>query len=95
MQGLCMSIERLRRSSFHIWRTVPTKSLLIADSQARHIDAGNLNILSLPGAGIKHVYDFLPPNDRLSSSSSSSEVTTDTTAFNHPPSRLQSSERYH
>ena len=37
---------------------------MIADSQARHLDAGNLNILSLPGAGVRHVYDFLPPEGK-------------------------------
>ena len=59
-----MSTEKLRKSKFP-WRTAPTKSLLIADSRARHIEAGNLNILLLPGAGIKHFYDFLPTKDRF------------------------------
>ena len=59
-----MSIERLRKSKFP-WKTAPTKSLLIADSQARHIVAGSLNIPSFPGAGIKHFYEFLPTKDRF------------------------------
>ena len=58
-----MSTERLRRSKFHIWKTLLTKSVLISDSQARHINAGNLNILSLPGAGIRHICDFRSPKD--------------------------------
>lgn len=48
------------RSRFHIFKSAPTKFFLLADSQARHLEAGNFNILSLPGAHIQHAYDFIP-----------------------------------
>ena len=50
-----------KHSRYHIYRTSSTKTLLIADSQARNLEAGNLNILSLPGACVRHVYNFIPP----------------------------------
>ena len=37
------------------------KFILITDSQGRHFESGNLNILSLPIATIKDVYNFVPP----------------------------------
>ena len=52
-----------RQSRYHVYRTSSTKTLLIADSQARNLEAGNLNILSLPGACVRHVYNFIPPKD--------------------------------
>ena len=52
-----------RQSRYHVYRTSSTKTLLIADSQARNLKAGNLNILSLPGACVRHVYNFIPPKD--------------------------------
>ena len=52
-----------RQSRYHVYRTSSTKTLLIADSQARKLEAGNLNILSLPGACVRHVYNFISPKD--------------------------------
>ena len=52
-----------RQSPYHVYRTSSTKTLLIADSQARNLEAGNLNILSLPGACARHVYHFITPKD--------------------------------
>ena len=57
-----------RQSRYHVYRTSSTKTLLIADSQARNLEAGNLNILSLPGACVRHVYNFIPPRIFLISS---------------------------
>ena len=37
------------------------KTLLIADSQARNLEAGNMNILSLLGACVRQGYIFIPP----------------------------------
>ena len=54
-----------RQSRYHVYRTSSTKTLLIADSQARNLEAGNLNILSLPGACVRHVYNFIPPKDNF------------------------------
>ena len=50
-----------KHSRYHIYRTSSTKTLLIVDSQAKNLEAGNLNILSLPGACVRHVYNFIPP----------------------------------
>ena len=52
-------------SRFHIFKTAPTKTLVIADSQARHLKAGNLNIISLPGAKVRDVYNFIPPKNEF------------------------------
>ena len=52
-------------SRFHILKEAPTKYLLLADSQARFLEAGNFNILSLPGASIRHLYDYIPPAGRI------------------------------
>ena len=46
---------------YHIYKSSPKKALLIADSQARHLTFGNINILSLPGALTKDVSPFIPP----------------------------------
>ena len=52
-------------SRFHILKEAPTKYPLQADSQARFLEAGNFNILSLPGANIRHLYDYIPPAGRI------------------------------
>ena len=49
--------QNSKRSRYHIFKTSPTRQLLIADSQARHPRAGNLNVLSLPGASVRHFYN--------------------------------------
>ena len=46
---------------YHIYKSSPKKALLIADSQARHLTFGNINILSVPGALTKDVSPFIPP----------------------------------
>ena len=46
---------------YHLFKSSKTKFILITDSQRRHFESENLNILSLPGATIKDVYNFLPP----------------------------------
>ena len=50
---------------FHIFKEALTKYLFLADSQARFLEAGNLNLLSLPGASIRHLYDYIPPAGRF------------------------------
>ena len=52
---------------YHIFKTSSSKNLLIADSQARHLEFPNTNILSLPGARIAAVRGFLPPKDKYTS----------------------------
>ena len=52
-------------SRFHIFKEAPTKYLFLADSQAGFLEAGNRNILSLPGASIRHLYDYNPPAGRF------------------------------
>ena len=47
-------------SRYHIFKSSPTNYFLLAHSQARHLEAGNLNILSLPGTCISHAYNFIP-----------------------------------
>ena len=46
---------------YHLFKSSKTKFILITDSQGRHFESGNLNILSLPGPTIKDVYNFVPP----------------------------------
>ena len=48
---------------YHLFKTSRTKNLLIGDSQAKKLNKANFNILSLPGAQVKHVYNFLPKKD--------------------------------
>ena len=45
---------------YHQFRTSSSRNLLIADSQVRNLIFPNFNILSLPGARIGSVIDFLP-----------------------------------
>ena len=52
-------------SRFHIFKEAPTKYLFLTDSQAMFLEAGNLKILSLPGASIRHLYDYIPPAGRF------------------------------
>ena len=46
---------------YHLFKSSKTNFILITDSQGRYFESGNLNILSLPGATIKDVYNFVPP----------------------------------
>ena len=52
-------------SRFHTFKEAPTKYLFLADSQARFLETGNLNIFSLPGASIRHLNDYIPPAGRF------------------------------
>ena len=45
----------------HLWKSSESRFLLIADSQARFFEAGNLNIIALPGARIRNAFSFAPP----------------------------------
>ena len=49
---------------YHLFKTSPQKALLIADSQAGYLTFGNINILSLPGATVSNVYQFVPPQGK-------------------------------
>ena len=46
---------------YHLFKSSKTKFIFITDPQGRHFVSGNLNIISLPGATIKDVYNFVPP----------------------------------
>ena len=37
--------------------------MLIADIQDKELDIANFNVLSLPGACVRHVYNFIPKKD--------------------------------
>ena len=66
LKGFWMSAPK--QSRCHVCRTSSTKTLLIADSQARKLEAGNLNKPSLPGACVRHVYNFIQkPSSELPS----------------------------
>ena len=43
-----------------IFKDSVQRNLLIADSQAKYLDFANFNILSLPGAKVHEVYNFIP-----------------------------------
>ena len=45
---------------FHIFKTSKTRDIFFADSQLKHLRFPNFNILSLPGAQIRHLSEFLP-----------------------------------
>ena len=45
---------------YHIFKESVQRNLLIADSQAKCLDFANFNILSLPGAKVHDVYNFIP-----------------------------------
>ena len=49
---------------YHLFKKSPKKALLIADSQARYLTFGNINISSLPGATVDNVYQFVPPQGK-------------------------------
>ena len=48
---------------YQLFKTSRTRNLLIGDSQAKKLNIANFNILSLPGAQVKHVFKFLPKKD--------------------------------
>ena len=45
---------------YHIFEESIQRNLLTADSQAKYLDFANFNILSLFGAKVKDVYNFIP-----------------------------------
>ena len=45
---------------YHLFKVSKSRNLIIADSQARELDIANFNVLSLPGARVRHVYNFVP-----------------------------------
>ena len=45
---------------YHLFKVSKTRNLLISDSQGNGLDIANFNVLSLPGAKIEHVYNFIP-----------------------------------
>ena len=49
---------------YHLFKTSPKKALLIADTQARYLLYGNINILLLPEATVKNVYQFVSPQGK-------------------------------
>ena len=48
---------------YPLFKISRTKNLLIGDSHSKKLNIANFNILSLPGAQVKHVYIFLPKKD--------------------------------
>ena len=50
---------------YHIFKDSVQRILLIADSQAKYLDFANFNILSLPGAKVHDVYNFIPRVSRF------------------------------
>ena len=44
----------------HLFKTSPTRNLIITDSQGRNLTFPNFNILVLPGAQVGDVRRFLP-----------------------------------
>ena len=48
---------------YHLFKTSRTRNLLFGDSQAKKLNIANFNILSTPGAQVKHVYKFLPKKE--------------------------------
>ena len=48
---------------YHLFKSSKSRSLLIADSQGKELDIVNFNVLSLPGACVRHVYNFNPKKD--------------------------------
>ena len=37
--------------------------MLIADSQGKELEFASFNVISLPGACVRHVYNFIPKKD--------------------------------
>ena len=49
---------------YHTFKTSHNRSLLIGDSQVKHLIYPEVNILSLPGAKVEDVHRFLPAPGR-------------------------------
>ena len=50
---------------YHLFKTSPTRNLIITDSQGRNLTFPNFNILVLPGARVGDVRPFLPAKGRF------------------------------
>ena len=50
---------------YHLTNTSDSDTVVIGDPQLKHLDFPNVNILSLPGAGIKNVVSFIPEPGKL------------------------------
>ena len=48
---------------YHLFKSSRSRSLLIADSQGKELDMTNFKVLSLPGACVRHVYNFIAIKD--------------------------------
>ena len=49
---------------YHTFKTSNNKGLLVGDSQVRQLIYPEINILSLPGAGLKHAQNFIQPKGK-------------------------------
>ena len=60
---------------FYVYYEADSEHLLISDSQTHGeknktcLNSGVVNVLSLPGGKVRHVYDFLPPQGKYKSAS--------------------------
>ena len=48
---------------YHLFEVSKTRNLLISDSKGKGLDIAKFNVLSLPGAKIELVYNFIPKKD--------------------------------
>ena len=48
---------------YHLFKSSRTRNVVIGDNRAKKLNIANFNILSLPGAQVKHVHKFLPKKD--------------------------------
>ena len=48
---------------YHLFKVSKTRNLIISDSQGKGLDIAYFNVLSLPGAKIEHVYNFIHTKD--------------------------------
>ena len=46
---------------YHVFKSSASKNIILGDSQIKHLNFPNFNILSLPGAQIRHLSEFFPP----------------------------------
>ena len=46
---------------YHVFKSLASKNIILKDSQTKHLNFTNFNILSLPGAQIRYLSKFFPP----------------------------------
>ena len=46
---------------YHVFKSSASTNTILGDSQIKHLNFPNFNILSLPGAQIRHLSEFFPP----------------------------------